>query len=140
MSRAVLLDANLLIGAFELEEGNEQHKQAQLQLRALLKDPDVKLAITPLIRYEVLRGARRVSVEDLNARLNAFQEFDVCAADARRAAEIFRQAQQQGTPLEKRRFDVFHFVCAELNNLELGTADGDIQKIRNLVQVKEKNA
>ena len=140
MSRAVLLDTNLLIGAFEPEEGNEQHKQAQLQLRALLKDPDVKLAITPLIRYEVLRGARRVAVEDLNARLNAFQEFDVRAADARRAAEIFRQAQQNGTPLEKRMFDVFHFVCAELNDLELGTADGDIQKIRNLVQVKDKNA
>lgn len=140
MSRAVLLDTNLLIGAFEAEDGNEQHAQAQVRLRALLQDPDVKLAITPLIRYEVLRGARRVSAEQLDARLNAFQEFDVRGADARRAAEIYRRAQQQGTALDKRKFDVFHWVCAELNQLEIHSADGDIEKIRNLVQVAEKNA
>jgi predicted nucleic acid-binding protein len=140
MSRAVLLDTNILIGAFEPEQGNEPHMQAQARLRALLQDPDVKLAITPLIRYEVLRGARRVSVEQLDERLNAFQEFDVRGADARRAAEIYRQAQQQGTALDKRKFDVFHWVCAELNQLEIDSADGDIQKIRNLVQVGQKNA
>jgi predicted nucleic acid-binding protein len=132
VAKRYLLDSNLLIGAFDGEAGNEAHAAAKEKVIALLKDPEVRLALTPLIRYEVLRGCRG-SVDELDARLNDFEEFDVSGLDARRAAEIFREAKVAGTPLNKMEFDVFHWVCAEHNKLELLSADGDISKIKALI-------
>lgn len=134
MSRRVLLDANLLIGALDGEPGNAQHERARQRLESLLQDPDVILAISPLIRYEVMRGARRVSADQLREILNDFHEFDVRARDAERAAELFQQARQQGRALDKRSFDLFHCVCAELNGLELDSQDGDIPNIQQLIR------
>lgn len=134
MSRRVLLDANLLIGALDGEPDNAQHERARQRLESLLQDPDVILAISPLIRYEVMRGARRVPAEQLREILNDFHEFEVRARDAERAAQLFQQAKQQGLTLDKRSFDLFHCVCAELNGLELLSQDGDIPKIQELIQ------
>ncbi|PAT41071.1 type II toxin-antitoxin system VapC family toxin [Vandammella animalimorsus] len=134
MSRRVLLDANLLIGALDGEPGNAQHAQARQRLEDLLQDPEVTLAISPLIRYEVMRGVRRVSADQLREILNDFHEFDVRACDAERAAQLFQQARQQGRALDKRSFDLFHCVCAELNGLELDSQDGDIPKIQELIR------
>ena len=56
--RKVLLDANLLIGSLD-ESGTtsrSQRDEAKLILNKLLSDENVTLVITPLIRYEVLRG------------------------------------------------------------------------------------
>lgn len=133
MPRAVLLDTNILIGAFDGEDGNMNHELARQRLKALLEDDDVKLSISPLIRYEVLRGARNVPIEKLDEALSRFQEFDTRGRDARRAAEIFRLAKEKNVLLNKRTFDVFHCVCAELNNLELASQDGDIPAIQNLM-------
>lgn len=133
MTRMVLLDANLLIGALDGEPGNAVHDQSRQLLWDLLTDPDVKLALTPLIRFEVLRGAQRVPLADLDAALNDFHEFEVRGAEARRAAEIFQLARAAGKQLDKRSFDVLHFACAEVNRLEFASRDADIDKIRALV-------
>ncbi|MDO4699278.1 MAG: hypothetical protein Q4A69_01140 [Moraxella sp.] len=53
--RYVLLDSNILIGAFDGDLDNEKHQRAKNLFKELLKDDDVRIAITPLIRYEVLR-------------------------------------------------------------------------------------
>lgn len=140
MTRKVLLDTNMLIGALEPEPGNAEHVQAKEELARLLSDDDVKLAITPLIRYEVLRGVRRVSPDDMEAALNDFQEFEVRGAEASRAAELFRLAKRQGIDLNRRTFDLFHCVCAEANGLEIIGRDGDIQKIKQLIQDSKQNA
>ncbi|MDO5626220.1 MAG: PIN domain-containing protein [Pseudomonadota bacterium] len=134
MTRAVLLDANLLIGALDAEQDNPQHAAARQRLDALLADPQVKLAISPLIRYEVLRGVRRVLPEKLEEILNDFHEFDVRAKDAVRAAELFREAKARDKTFDKRQFDVFHCVCAELNRLEFDSQDGDVPKIQALMR------
>ncbi|MFC0269158.1 type II toxin-antitoxin system VapC family toxin [Kushneria aurantia] len=134
MARAFLLDANLLIGAFDGEPGNEDHEAAKSRLAGLLRDPQVRLAITPLIRYEVLRGARHVSLDELSAALDDFQEFEIRGRDAYRAAQVFQQAARHGRPLDKRRFDVFHCVCAESNELEMLSQDSDIAAIRELME------
>ncbi len=58
MTEKYLLDTNLLIAALD-EAGTteaEKSQQAKERLKALLADPASALAITPLIRYEVLRG------------------------------------------------------------------------------------
>jgi predicted nucleic acid-binding protein len=135
MTRKVLLDTNMLIGALEPEPGNEEHVKAKQQLASLLSDESVKLAITPLIRYEVLRGVRRVSLEEMEKNLNGFHEFEVRGVEASRAAKLFRLAKGKGLDfLNKRSFDLFHCVCAEANGLEILAQDGDIPKINQLIQ------
>ncbi|MGE4240434.1 type II toxin-antitoxin system VapC family toxin [Ramlibacter sp.] len=132
MPRAILLDANVLIGAFDGDEDNPAHMAAKDQVEALLREPDVRLVLTPLIRYEVLRGCRTRAPEDLNALLNDFDELDVSGLDAVRAAEIFRIAKKAGKSFDKHQFDVFHVVCAERHQLEPLSADGDFTKIMAL--------
>ena len=135
MPRTILIDANLLIGAFDGEpETNPAHAAAKEKIESLLRDPDVWLATSSLIRYEVLRNVRTIPVADLESILNDFQQFDIREKDARRAAEIYRIASANGQRLDKRQFDVFHYVCAEMNGLEFDSQDGDIPKIRQLLQ------
>lgn len=141
MTRKLLLDTNMLIGAFEPEPGNAAHTKAKEKLKHLSEDTEVKLAITPLIRYEVLRGVRRISPDKMEDVLNGFQEFEVRGAEARRAAELYRLAKNKGMDLSKRSFDLFHCVCAEANGLEILAQDGDIPKIQQLIQdSKNSNA
>lgn len=141
MPRTILIDANLLIGAFDGDTNNNPaHAAAREKIEELLRDPDVRLATSPLIRYEVLRNVQRIPVADLESILNDFQQFDVREKEARRAAEIYRLASANGQKLDKRQFDVFHYVCAELNGLEFDSEDGDIPKIRKLLESGEQNA
>lgn len=58
MTRKILLDTNLLIAAFDKSgrTSAEMKASARAMLAELLADDDVALFITPLIRYEVLRG------------------------------------------------------------------------------------
>ena len=140
MPRTILLDANLLIGAFDGDgDNNPAHAAAKEKIERLLRDPDVRLATSSLIRYEVLRNVQRIPVADLESILNDFQQFDIREKEARRAAEIYRLATASGQKLDKRQFDVFHYVCAELNELEFDSQDGDIPKIRNLLQSGNQN-
>jgi predicted nucleic acid-binding protein len=140
MTRRVLLDTNMLIGAFDSEDGNVAHIKAKEEMVRLLKEPDTKLAITPLIRYEVLRGAPPDKVVQLEKILNDFQEFEVRGVEAHRAAELFRLAKEKEIKLDKRSFDLFHCVCAEMNDLELVAQDRDIPKIQKLIQDSKQNA
>ncbi len=141
MARMVLLDTNMLIGAFDGDPDSDPvHAEAARRMEALLLDPDVRLAISPLIRYEVLRKPSKISVADLEAILNNFEQFDIRENDARRSAEIYRLASDKGQKIDKRQFDVFHYVCAELNGLEFESQDGDIPKIRQLLQSGNENA
>jgi predicted nucleic acid-binding protein len=135
MIREVLLDTNLLIGYFDGDPNSQKHREAEEKLEKLLEDPDVRLVITPLIRYEVLRGAKNIEISELNKQLNEFEEFDINAAMALRAAELFAVAKNSSNPtlLNKRSFDLFHCVCAELNDLEINSHDGDIEKIKELI-------
>jgi len=138
--RLVLLDANILIGALDGEPGNDAHDDALRKFEELANDPGVKLAISPLVRYEVLRGMSEDDIDFVNAQLNDMKEFEVRGIEAIRAAEVFRRARQQDIKLDKRKFDVFHCVCAELNDLELLSKDADIETIQNLMKAVDENA
>jgi predicted nucleic acid-binding protein len=145
MSRIVLLDTNTIIYAYdkkkdaesEVPESDEDRvlrEQASNKVKSLVNDPDVALATSPLIRYEVLRGVKHISFEEMEAVLDYFMQFEIRERDAKRAAEIFKLARDKGQSINKRLFDVFHVVCAELNDLEFESQDGDIPKIRQLLQ------
>lgn len=145
MTRKVLLDTNLLVAALDQEASTspEQYEQAIATLTALLESDDVALAITPLIRYEVLRGVAwqsRERYEALHEALAEFEEFDISREIAELAADLYRvdklQADESGEQrnLEKRKFDVFHLASAKCNDLELASQDTDIAKLEKLHQ------
>jgi predicted nucleic acid-binding protein len=136
----VLLDTNMLIGAFESEPGNAAHQAANERLNDLLSDPEVELVITSLIRYEVLRGVRRIPCSEMSAILNDFKEFVIRKEEANRAAELFCLAKDNGMVLDKRSFDLFHCVCAEIHDLEMASQDAGIRQIQQLIQESTQNA
>ena len=140
MARMVLLDANMLIGALDGEEGNPANDANRARFIQLLEDDEVRLAVSPLITYEFLRGLKNVSLAEIEAVLNNFQKFDIKEEHARLAAEIFRIAKDQGSAIQKKNFDIFHCVCAELHQLEMESQDGDIVKIQKLIQATKQNA
>jgi predicted nucleic acid-binding protein len=161
MKRRVLLDANLLIGAYEPEPGNLEHEKAGKKLRELMNDPDVEVFITSLIRYEVLRGVQRIPLTDMKAKLNAIQELPIREKEAGRAVELYRLVEENGLsqpsekvcpeckrrlpgkdacpecgrhPLDKRSFDILHFACADINGLEIESKDQHFETLRQLSQ------
>ena len=104
--RFVLLDTNMLIGAFDTDENNPDHLNSRKIVTELIEDSNVQIAITPLIRYEVLRGVKRISREKMQTVLNGFESFEINADIAYQSADIFYE-------------------------LELLSNDKDIQKIAN---------
>jgi predicted nucleic acid-binding protein len=139
--RKVLLDANLLIGSLD-ESGTtsrSQRDEAKLILNKLLSDENVTLVITPLIRYEVLRGISWDNQENyikLKQVLDGLTELDVNREVFELAANLFRfdrsenDAQQRN--IEKRKFDVFHLASAKRHSLELASQDSDIANLNVL--------
>ncbi|QBJ31932.1 type II toxin-antitoxin system VapC family toxin [Hafnia alvei] len=141
MTRKVLLDTNLLIAAFDHNGTTsvEVRQKAKQKLEELLIDNEVAFCITPLIRYEVLRGiswGRKADFQNLQIILNEFTELDVTSNVSELAANLFRfdteQNQGVGRNIEKRKFDVFHLASAKCNGLELASEDTDIAKLEGL--------
>ena len=140
MTRRVLLDTNLLIAALDTAgtTSAEQRAKAKQQINELLGDTDVAVAITPLIRYEVLRGIAWDEAEryqQLQQILADFEEFDISRDVSELAANLYRfdvdKAKTLNEPrnFEKRKFDVFHLASAQCNRLELASHDSDIAKL-----------
>lgn len=139
--RYVLLDANIIIGAFDSDDkSNENHQKAKQIVRTLAKDDSIKFAITPLIRYEVLRGLKNISVDTMQAILNDFENFEINQEIAVKSAEIFHKIPSSVNLDElqrknyKHNFDIFHYVVSQVYALEFESYDSDIEKIRNFAQ------
>lgn len=106
-----------------------------------MRDETIAVAITPLIRYEVLRGIgwqENERYDELQDLLGDFEEFDIDREVSELAANLYRfdveQSKINNIPrnFEKRKFDMFHFASAVCNNLELSSQDSDIAKLRQL--------
>lgn len=134
MIKTILLDANILISALDTNEPG-----AVKYLRSLLQDDDVLLAISPLIRYEVLRG---VAIDDnkrhekLKNILDGYEEFDITKDVSELSSTLFRYAQSVGRVntknINKHSFDIFHWATAKCNNFEMGSNDSDLKTINTL--------
>lgn len=144
MTRKVLLDTNLLIAAFD-QNGTtavDEKRAAISELETLLADPETQLFITPLVRYEVLRGIQwqsQADFETVRQALNAFPELEITRTISELAANLFRFdshcTRRSALPvrnIDKRKFDVFHFCSARCNGLAIFSRDSDIAKIRCL--------
>ncbi len=137
MTRGVLLDTNLIIRAFD-DAGTSDDKTkaaAKVLLTALLSDAEVVLAITPLIRYEVLRGVPLSDTQrfkELADALTQFETYEIRSVEADLSARLWRYAVSKGQKPDKRSFDIAHVASAKANDLEMSSGDGDIAKLQNL--------
>ena len=138
--KKVLLDTNLLIAAFDSSATTSPDEKAKAveTLTSLLSDADTKIVITPLIRYEVLRGIQWEDSDRYNKVkevLNDFVELDITRNVSELASNLYRfdlQSGLEGRNLDKRKFDVFHFSTAQCNHLDFASQDTDIAKIGDL--------
>lgn len=139
----VLLDTNLIIAAYDPKATTAPEKrQAALKLLGELLDGDAKLYVSPLIRYEVLRGSDHKDDEHyqkLKEILDGFPMAEITTDVSDLAAHLFRFDRQSpedqrvlGKNPEKYRFDVFHYACAHCNGWTLETHDADGKKIGQL--------
>ena len=134
--REVLLDANVLLS---LHDTGTKPLPADVAARfeALLDDDETELFITPLIRYEVLRGIDWGDDErygTMKAALDALTELDVTREASELAAELFRlyvaeHVDEPGINVDKRRFDAFHFSVAKIRGMELASRDRHMRSL-----------
>jgi predicted nucleic acid-binding protein len=144
--RAILLDSDVLIKAFE---NNEKYEE----LLMLKRDSGVIFKITPLILFEILRDPIKcISMGDREIKLRELdvEPVEIRKAHARRAAELFRLGVESNADWarrdaadvpkrwetwNKRLFDLFHCVCAEAYDYEfISFNEKDIPKIKKLMQ------
>ncbi len=131
MTRRVLLDTNLLIGALDTKNPRDIE-----ELNKLLKDENIALAISPLIRYEILRGVKwgdNETYKTLLLALNELEEFEIGKEIAEKAAKVYRFARAKERKIvNKRNFDLLHVATAKCNKLEIRSNDKDIKKLEQL--------
>ena len=138
--KGYLLDTNYLIYLADPNANPTKKAEVLQDLTLKLEDPETLLFLTPLIRYEVLRGVEWDNIEKLNtlkSALKAFQTIDINDDIADLARNLFRldkANQKNGSKkvIEKYQFDMFHFATAKENDLEILSKDRDMTAIENL--------
>ncbi|MDO4896945.1 MAG: PIN domain-containing protein [Moraxella sp.] len=143
----ILLDTSILIGAFDTDFNNEQHLQDRQLVSELLQDESVKIAITPLIRHEVLQGIQNIDFDEMKDILDDFMEFNINDEVANQTARIFHFSRSDefialnlGIKLNKQKFDLFHYVVAKNRDLELISSNQkDFSKIDKVVNAMPIN-
>lgn len=139
---AVLVDANILIAVIDGSDNNPNHLKARQKFYDLLAQ-NITIAITPLIRYEVLRGVQSMSIDEAKEILDDFVEFNITDKEANPSAKIFHFSQSEafiakntGIKLDKQKFDVFHFVVAKIRHLKLESENQkDFDKIEKVINL-----
>ena len=140
--KSVLVDANILIAVIDGKDDNPNHIEAKQKFNDLIAQ-NATIAITPLIRYEVLRGVKSISIDEAQEILDDFVEFNITDKEANPSARIFHFSRSQyfsskdtGIRLDKQNFDVFHYVVAKIRNLELVNVNQkDFNKIENVIKL-----
>ena len=75
--KGYLLDTNYLIYLVDPNTNSSKKAEVLQDLALKLEDPETLLFLTPLIRYEVLRGVEWDNIEKLNTLKNALKAFQV---------------------------------------------------------------
>jgi len=125
--KSVLVDANILIAVIDGKDDNPNHIEAKQKFNDLIAQ-NATIAITPLIRYEVLRGVKRIAVNEMQAILDDFQEFEITDKEGNFASQIYRLAKKQ---TNKHNFDIFHYAVSKIRQLEWQSLDSDFSTLEN---------
>lgn len=138
-----LLDTNYLV--YLTDPNADLTKKAEVlnDFAQKLSDPNSRFMLTPLIRYEVLRGVKwedKSKLAELEEILKQFKSLDIRDEIADLARDLYRfdgyEAERDGVNknLEKRKFDMFHYATANLEQLNILSKDSDLPKIADLHQ------
>ena len=138
--KSYLFDANYLILLFDNSDNtNEKHEAVKKDFQEKINDEDSKFFLTHLVRYEVLRGIswnNKKKLEVIDSRLSAFTMIELDQEIVDLARDLFRyerhcaQKEKRTAILDKRQFDVIHYACSTIRELEILSLDKDIDKIR----------
>lgn len=130
-NQKILLDTNILIAAL-----NDPQSNAAQKLRETLRQENSTVFITPLIRYEVLRGIQWDNADKFNEVenwLNSLTSLNIEKTIANLASELFRfekymreKASEQSKKIDKHNFDIMHFATAKIHQLIFLSDDKDI--------------
>lgn len=145
-----LLDTNYLVYLADPNADSAKKEEVLRDFAEKLQDEKSRFVLTPLIRYEVLRGVKwgdndkLVMLENI---LKQFKSFDIRDEVADLARDLYRfdenEARKKHIPrnLDKRKFDMFHYATAKIENLEILSKDSDLSHIEALDQrmKSEKN-
>ncbi len=146
-----LLDANYLISLLDEARAPDIRRPVLEDFRTKLNDGNSRFVLTPLIRYEVLRGVPWESEEKfqrMEKALSGFELLEITQTVADLARDLYRfddfEARQKNESrnLERRKFDIFHYATAKIYQLELLSADKDFSAIEALhqrVEAAQKN-
>ena len=138
MAHYILLDANLIINAFDSTATKENRKKAQNIFKNLIES-GVAFAITPLIHYEILRHPHftdHARYQKLETILNSYKVFNINEEITDLATQLYRYDVYTSTNaeknFEKRRFDSFHFATAKCNELDICSFDKHLGQMEKL--------
>ena len=145
-----LLDTNYLIYLIDEKADADKKQEIRQDFEIKVQQEDTRFVITPLIRYETLRGIEWENEEKLvkiSVALENFPSLEITqdAADLARDWYRFDSYLSRQNPqvsqrnLDKRKFDIFHYAVAYTNNIELFSKDKDINSIKNLHQKMEQD-
>ncbi|WP_373698843.1 type II toxin-antitoxin system VapC family toxin [Neisseria dentiae] len=147
-----LLDTNYLIYLADADSDQTKRREILQDFADKLGQEESRFFLTPLIRYEVLRGVGwedNVKLQVLSDVLTQFESLDITQGVADLAGELYRfdkfeaERTQSGKNLEKRKFDMFHFATAKVSHLEILSKDSDLARIEALhtqMQAEKANA
>ena len=110
----------------------------------MLTNENTNVFITPLIRYEVLRGITWSDSESFKKHSDVLKQLETINIDQKisdTATALFRlerkEKEENGqTPkkIDKHNFDVMHFATAKVYQLEWQSNDEDFQSWEKLYQ------
>ena len=135
--RKVLLDTSLVIRAFDpkAQDAQELIASAKEKMKALVNDPNVALAITPLIYFEALRAVEYKDIQrsqKLEGAMSQFDMVEIRQKEADLAVRLTQFANVKKSKFNKKSFDVLHWACAQVNGLEIESVDADFQAVQAL--------
>lgn len=138
-----LLDTNYLVYLADKDADPAKRAEVLQDLEQKLTEEETAFVLTPLIRYEVLRGVAWDNPDKLEEILNVIEQFeslDITKSVSDLARDLYRfdvyQSLENKQPknFEKRKFDMFHYAVASVNNIELLSKDTDVKAIEQLHQ------
>ena len=149
----ILLDTNYVIAAYDTGQ-----LELRETVRKLMLDQNVELAITPLIRFEVLNkpNISETHFNRLDALMGLLRTYEIRNVEAKLAAQLLQKAmhikevnliknnqpphseQQKKIAELKLRFDAFHVASAAVNGLNLLSEDLGIQSLKEIQTTLKK--
>ena len=151
-----LLDANYLISLLDETRLPDIRRPVLEDFRTKLNDDSSRFVLTPLIRYEVLRGVSwndEEKFQRMEKALSGFELLEITQAVADLARDLYRfdyfEARQKEARkeearqkkeirnFEKRKFDIFHYATAYVYQLKFLSADKGFSAIEALHQRME---